>query len=489
MASEARTHFGSELVIGLVAAIGTDLHSVENAISDQLRAFNYRVRPLRLSELAEREAKALGVKIKDTPESERIRTHMDAGDKLRERHSDDWLAIRAIAEISRSRGRRPAPRRKTAYILRSLKHPKEVERLRRVYGPGFFLISLYSTERERLEYLTKTMQCSEEDARALIRRDLEEEDNPHGQRTRRTFALGDVFVQTGSEQFSQKLRDFLSLAFGQPVITPEPDEYAMFLAFAASLRSAQLGRQVGAVVVSGKGDVVGTGCNDVPRGGGGLYWPGSGDHRDHIQQFDSNDRRRDEMVSDIFEKLKSAKLLRRGTDSERVREALGRSILHEITEYGRAVHAEMEALLSCTRNGMSPRGGTLYTTTFPCHNCAKHIIAAGVSRVVYIEPYPKSKAMELHSDAIAIEEGDIQDRVFFAPFIGVGPRRFVELFSLEPGPGRKIDRKKNGEIVKWQSATAQLRAPMQLLDYLGLELAAAALTSKRQRRRISGRKG
>ena len=488
MASEARTHFGSELVIGLVAAIGTDLHSVENAISDQLRAFNYRVRPLRLSELAEREAKALGVKIKDTPESERIRTHMDAGDKLRERHSDDWLAIRAIAEISRSRERRPAPRGKMAYILRSLKNPKEVERLRRVYGAGFFLISLYATESERLAYLTKTMQCSEESAQVLIRRDLEEEDNPHGQRTRSTFALGDVFVHSGSELFEQKLRDFLSLAFGHPFITPEPDEYAMFLAFAASLRSAQLGRQVGAVVVSANGDVVATGCNDVPRGGGGLYWPGSGDRRDHVQQFDSNDRRRDEMVNDVFDKLRYAKLLKRGTDAGRVREALERSILHEITEYGRAVHAEMEALLSCTRNGVSPRGGTLYTTTFPCHNCAKHITASGVSRVVYIEPYPKSKAMDLHSDAIAIEEGDMPDRVVFAPFIGIGPRRFVELFSLEPGPGRRIERKKNGAIVKWESAKAQLRAPMQLLDYLELELAAATLASNRPRRRGGGKK-
>lgn len=481
MASGSKGQFGSELVIGLVAAIGTDLLSAENAISDQLRTLGYKVISLRLSDLAEREARTLGVKIKASPESERIRTHMDAGDKLRERNSDDWLAIRAIAEISGGRGRPPVPRGKTAYILRSLKHPKEVERLRRVYGPGFFLISLYATERERLAHLTKMMQCPEKDARALIRRDLEEEDNPHGQRTRSTFALGDVFVHRGSELFAQKLQDFLRLAFGHPFITPDPDEYAMFLAFAASLRSAQLRRQVGAVVVSANGDVVGTGCNDVPRGGGGLYWPGSGDCRDHVQQFDSNDRRRDEIVNDVFDKLKSAKLLKRGTDADRVSEALKLSILQEISEYGRAVHAEMEALLSCMRNGVSPRGGTLYTTTFPCHNCAKHIIASGISRVVYIEPYPKSKAMDLHSDAIAIEEGDMQDRVVFAPFIGIGPRRFIELFSLEPGPGRKIERKKNGAIVKWESAKAQLRAPMQLLDYLELELAAAALTSKRHR--------
>jgi len=167
VAPEVKIRFGFELVVGLVAAIGTNLESAVSAISDQLRAFNYEIVPLRLSELAEVEAKRLGVKIKNAPESDRIRTHMNAGDKLRERYGDDWLVQRAIAEISRWRGSRRAPREKIAYIVRSLKHPKEVETLRRVYGPGFFLISLFSTENERFEYLTKTMRCSEVATRKL----------------------------------------------------------------------------------------------------------------------------------------------------------------------------------------------------------------------------------------------------------------------------------------------------------------------------------
>jgi deoxycytidylate deaminase len=65
-----------------------------------------------------------------------------------------------------------------------------------------------------------------------------------------------------------------------------------------------------------------------------------------------------------------------GTDAyKRLRD--GR--LYDLTEFGRAVHAEMEALLCCARSGVSPRFGSLFTTTFPCHNCAKHIIAAGIN--------------------------------------------------------------------------------------------------------------
>src|SRR4029077_14612650 len=80
------------------------------------------------------------------------------------------------------------------------------------------------------------------------------------------------------------------------------------------------------------------------------------------------------------------------------------SRLTNLTEFVRAVHAEMEAILSAARTGVSTRRAILYCTTFPCHNCAKHIIDAGIKRVVYIEPYAKSLSSTLHEDAISLEK-------------------------------------------------------------------------------------
>lgn len=74
-----------------------------------------------------------------------------------------------------------------------------------------------------------------------------------------------------------------------------------------------------------------------------------------------------------------------------------------VIEFGRDAHAEMEAILAA-RAGISVKGRDLYSTTFPCHNCAKLIISAGINRVVYIEPYPKSLAIELHGDSISVGE-------------------------------------------------------------------------------------
>lgn len=56
------------------------------------------------------------------------------------------------------------------------------------------------------------------------------------------------------------------------------------------------------------------------------------------------------------------------------------------------MHAEMFAITDAARRGLSVRDATLYCTTFPCHMCARHIIASGIRKVVYIEPYPKSMA-------------------------------------------------------------------------------------------------
>ncbi len=75
----------------------------------------------------------------------------------------------------------------------------------------------------------------------------------------------------------------------------------------------------------------------------------------------------------------------------------------------------------------------MYVTTFPCHNCAKHIIAAGIRRVVYLEPYPKSRAGILYREEVELDpETDalLPRKVVFCPFTVVAPRQYQTLFSM-----------------------------------------------------------
>ena len=96
----------------------------------------------------------------------------------------------------------------------------------------------------------------------------------------------------------------------------------------------------------------------------------------------------------------------------------------------------MNAITDAARLGRSTKNATLFGTTFPCHNCAKHIVAAGIKRVVFIEPYPKSQAIKLSGDAISFEE-QATDKVVFQHFVGISPRRYRDIF--EKGKRRDSD--------------------------------------------------
>jgi deoxycytidylate deaminase len=362
-----------------------------------------------------------------------------------------------------------------------LKHPDEVSRLREIYPEGFFLIGVHASEKRRFDYLTKDKNMSAASADALIRRD-ENENLPYGQKVNDAFHLSDFFVRIDGKDdcLKHSLWRILDIMFGHPYKTPTFDEYAMFMAFAASLRSADLSRQVGAVVTIDD-QVVSTGANDCPKAGGGLYWP-QRNHancevedqeggRDYMREWDSNRVEQQKIIDEI---LDSTEL--QDADRNKLREALLASRIRDLTEFGRVVHAEMEALIACARARIATKGGTVYSTTFPCHNCAKHIIAAGISRVVFIEPYQKSKAQEFHTDSIRVGFADEVDQqgdpkiVLFQPFVGVGPRRFFDLFSMRLGSGSPLSRKDGGgHILAWDQATAKLRLQMRPISYLGLE--------------------
>jgi deoxycytidylate deaminase len=478
----------SELVLALVAPVGTNFDKFQNLLTRCLASFGYKPNFVSLSGLA-RNFRTEDILIESglSTEAARIEELMHKGNYLRFTSGlGEFLALAAAKKISDARPVEEVegqpPRRgvllKTAHVVRSLKHPDEVRALRRIYGAGFFLIAVTVSDAQRRSYLRDDKGCSSAEVDHLLGRDEYEEDpkyvdtegRNYGQRTRDTFHLADVFIPLDDED---QLNRFLGLVFANPFATPTREEYAMFLAFGAALRSGDLSRQVGALVMSASGDVVAVGANDVPRAGGGLYWPGGDDQRDWCWREDSNEVQRDEIIGEVL-KLTKPDGVDEGNWVEQGRRKLKVSRLTDITEYGRATHAEMEALLSCARSGISTSGATLFSTTFPCHNCAKHIIAAGVSRVVYVEPYPKSQAKTLFKDSVALDRVEAgQRKVLFESFVGVGPRRFFDLFSVALSSGRKVERKRSGRIVSWSPDKAVARVPCLPNSYLEREQLAA----------------
>jgi deoxycytidylate deaminase len=130
-----------------------------------------------------------------------------------------------------------------------------------------------------------------------------------------------------------------------------------------------------------------------------TYWPGDeGDDRDFVQGYDPNESYKLSLLVDLIDRLQNnnslseqlhsignpveiAKTLLTQTGNRSVKE----SKLMDLLEFARIIHAEMSAISDAARKGIPIQDSTLYCTTFPCHICAKHIVASGVRRVVYLE--------------------------------------------------------------------------------------------------------
>lgn len=498
-----------ELFVGLVGAVGTNLQNVVDLLKKKFAEFGYQVHEIRLSQILRRAGYAHLNRLKDGPEDVRINKHMSSGDDLRSRTKrGDTLAALSLFEIQRLRAIKTSdvhhPAYGNVYVLNSFKHPHEIDTLRQIYGKAFSVISVYEPRARRIENLCRTIAKSRNvtdkerfrtisDGLAAL--DQHSGKNKYGQNVRETFPKADFFIKTtGSEHLDTEIDRFVSLLFGFPFHTPYREEMGMFFAKAASLRSSDLSRQVGAVICDRDGETLAVGCNEVPKAMGGSVWAGEKpDYRDFQLGYDSSAIMKEEIVAEVFKSLRDNRWLSAKIQKFQPQE-LAEKVLYgdaasifadtrvtSLIEYGRMVHAEMGALMDAVRRGVSVRGATLYCTTFPCHMCARHLLSAGIERVVFIEPYPKSMAKDLYQGSIRVDEGDADpDALKFESFVGVAPRRFLDWFEM---PQRKNER---GKVVNWNTSSALPRIERLNDSYLVAEDAVSISIAKLVRSKTLG---
>ena len=71
------------------------------------------------------------------------------------------------------------------------------------------------------------------------------------------------------------------------------------------------------------------------------------------------------------------------------------------------IHAELNSILKCAKEGVSVKGATIYTTLSCCSQCASMLASCGVKRVVFLEEYRDTKGIEiLEKCGIVVEKLD-----------------------------------------------------------------------------------
>lgn len=476
-----------ELFFCLVGPIGTDLEQVSSSISSQLGMFGYDCETVHITSILPA--------LTGTPEKEydtlfdRYSDLIDQSNDLRKKFDDDSLMAKfGMLIIQDIRERRAADQNKAnrpvAYIIRQFKRSEEIALFRTVYGKQAFQISAYADPDIRQSRLATKMRDAdpsrtrisefEDQAVTLLNRDENEASLVHGQRIRDVFPLADVFIDASSADTTKStLVRFLKIVFGYNFHSPSREEYGMYMAKSASLRSLDLSRQVGAAIFSKEGEVKTLGCNEVPSANGGTYWEGDkDDDREFHSGLDTNEDFKHRLLSDTLKSFASVGIVDRKFATMKSRDFLQhifdthhieldkRMMMMDIIEYGRIIHAEMNAITDAARKGVSLQGSSLFCTTFPCHLCAKHIISSGINRVVYVEPYPKSYASELYRTDIILKRSQkhTPGKVHFEPFIGIAPYRYRDFFEKS----RRKD--KLGRAVEWQSGS-----PMPIVEVRGTE--------------------
>jgi len=440
-----------EIIIGLCGPIGTDVSFVADRIKKVLRNdYNYECVVLGLSTFIKQQYPDIDFEDLRKKPADYYNTLIDKGNELRANHSNSVLAKLAINEITIKRqtdkkvdGDFKSTRR--CYIIDSIKHSEELELFRLVYREIFYFIGVFATlDNRKKTLIDKRIKASE--AFQLIDRDYNE-GLAFGQKVSKIFVDADFFLRLNKSTHStvdSKVKRFLHLLFNSDIITPSIHESAMYLAASAAGNSACLSRQVGAAITDENGEVISIGWNDVPKFGGGVY---KYDEKDPTRENDHrcmnlsggicfNDKEKANIVNVLVSELIELKIVDE-KDKSQLSKTITNSKIGELIEFSRSVHAEMLAIIHGSQKaGQKMRNGKLYCTTYPCHNCARHIVAAGIKEIYFIEPYPKSLATKLHSDSITEDELK-ENYVKILVYEGVSPKRYLEFFKMNEDSRKK----------------------------------------------------
>lgn len=395
-----------QIVIGLTGPIGSGVSTAAEALAE-----HHKFHRVRLSDVIRAERKAGAGQQTRAAGPERVPLQDLGNERRRTEGRDYW--VRKALEGGVPQGN---------FLVEGVRNLGEVEYLREHFH-WFFLFAMDAPkavrwERVRTQYSGNEAAFDRDDARDT------DEDDPAGQQVGKCVSDADYVMKNHDpiaysvdllKKFSELFDREIGVISGTKIRRPDPWEIHMATAYAQSLGSECVKRNVGAVIVDPQGISLTLGYNEnpVPMRPCKYVYHGCYKDQDMLARL--------ERMGKVF--CPSC-----GTQHERLakpwecknpdcREDLKLKFFPDRNmEVCTALHAEERAIRSLP-GGKAPNA-TMYVTTCPCFQCARYIVDAGIATVYYVEAYPVKKSIDfLNRNKVAVQ-----------PFEGFKARAYTRLF-------------------------------------------------------------
>ncbi|MEG0240940.1 MAG: hypothetical protein RR726_00715 [Pseudomonas sp.] len=288
-------------------------------------------------------------------------------------------------------------------VVDAIRNPYEAFFLKRRYA-NFYLISVNTPNSKRMSSLHEYRRLSIKEIS-----DLDNKEYPGkisgankfiAQNIQACIEIADVHIHNSkTSEFHQndlvsQLAWYLALMMHPGLVMPTSVENCMQIAYTVKQSSGCISRQVGAVITDISYSVKSVGWNSTPQGQTPCLLRSAEDLLGGVNGADYSEYEKND---NVFRKALSDKyfgLIKSGATQKRNIPFCFKSIQNEIEGeknqvHTRSLHAEENAFLQIAKyGGQKLIGGVLFTTASPCELCAKKAYQLGVTKIIYIDPYP-----------------------------------------------------------------------------------------------------
>lgn len=305
--------------------------------------------------------------------------------------------------IALQRKHRKEKRDNLFIVIDAIRNPYEAEYFKQRHA-HFYLISVNTPNLERLKHLRESHKFTEAQIHKLDKKEYPKKNSGKdmfiSQNIQKCIELADIHLNNptrekfNDNELANQLYWYISLIKHPGLVTPTSAERGMQLAFTAKLNSGCISRQVGAVVTDGNFSIKAVGWNNVPEGQVPCLLRSvddllDGGEKSSYSEYELNDNEFRKVIETTYRNVVSTKELKGRNFSFCFKDVYNEVEDEKNQVHTRSLHAEENAFLQIAKyGGVGVKEGVLFTTASPCELCSKKAYQLGISRIIYIDPYP-----------------------------------------------------------------------------------------------------